>query len=237
MARTPVSNEAFYREVDEELRRDQLTTFWQRRGRALIAGVLLLLALAAVAVGWQRRHQAALGEQAETLSKGLDQLQSGRGTTAAQTVTPLADTRSEGLRVAAALTRAAAALEGGNSKAAVDAYRAIAANEGLAEPYRQLALIRQTAAEYDQLAPAVVIERLEPLAKPGNPWFGSAGEMLAVAYLGQRKPDLAGRVFAQIARDKSVPETLRNRAVQMAGSLGVDMGDVTAPAAAASPAP
>ena len=45
MALTPQNSEAFMREVDDAVRQDQLTTFWQRYGRILI--VLLV-----VVAGW-----------------------------------------------------------------------------------------------------------------------------------------------------------------------------------------
>jgi hypothetical protein len=38
----------------------------------------------------------------------------------------------------------------------------------------------------------------------------------------QGKKDEAGRLFAAIAKDKTVPDPIRERAVQVAGSLGVD---------------
>ena len=72
------------------------------------------------------------------------------------------------------------------------------------------------------MKPEDVIARLKPLAEPGDPWFGSAGELVGAAYLKQGKADLAGPLFASIAKDKDVPETLRSRARQMAGLLGVD---------------
>jgi hypothetical protein len=37
-----------------------------------------------------------------------------------------------------------------------------------------------------------------------------------------RKPDLAGPLFAAMAKDASVPQSIRSRARQMAGLLGVD---------------
>src|SRR3546814_21032509 len=92
----------------------------------------------------------------------------------------------------------------------------------LAPPFRDLALIRQTALEFDTLKPQEVVDRLKPLATEGNPWFGSAGEMVAIAYMKMRKPELSGPLFAAMSKDRSVPETIRTRAVQMAGLLGVD---------------
>ena len=67
-----------------------------------------------------------------------------------------------------------------------------------------------------------VIDRLKPLSIPGNPWFGSAGELTALAYMKLGKDNLAGPIFAQIAKQEGVPASGRSRAQQMAGALGVD---------------
>jgi hypothetical protein len=122
----------------------------------------------------------------------------------------------------AQFTQADVLLQKNDLKGAAAKFAAIAADASLAKPFRDLALIRQTSAEYDTLKPQVVVERLRPLAVPGGPWLGSAGEMVAVAYIRQNQRPQAGTLFGQIARDPGVPETIRQRAVQMAGVLGVD---------------
>ena len=101
-------------------------------------------------------------------------------------------------------------------------YESIADDAEAPQPYRDLALIRAVAADFEQLEPQEVIDRLKPLAVPGNPWFGSAGELVGMAYLKQGKEDLAGPLFAAIATDEDVPPTLRSRSRQMAGLLGRD---------------
>ena len=95
-------------------------------------------------------------------------------------------------------------------------------DDGLAQPYRDLATIRATALEFDQMKPEDVIARLKDLAVAGNPWFGSAGEMTGMALLKLNRKGEAGRMFAAIAADDKVPNTIRSRAVQIAGTLGVD---------------
>ena len=115
--------------------------------------------------------------------------------------------------------------EGPEVAALVEKFGEVARNEDYAQPFRDLALVRQTAAEFDALQPQVVIDRLRTLAVPGNAYFGSAGEMLAAAYLRTGKRAEAGRLFGQIARGSDVPDSLRQRAVQMAGLLGVDAID------------
>ena len=120
------------------------------------------------------------------------------------------------------LTDAALALEKNNRSAAITKYRELANDKGLPQLYRDVGTIRLTALEFDTIKPEEVIARLEPMAKTGNPWFGSAGEMTALALLKQGKKAEAGKLFAQIAADNQVPNSIRTRAVQVAGTLGVD---------------
>jgi hypothetical protein len=101
-------------------------------------------------------------------------------------------------------------------------YGKVAGDASLPQTFRDLALIRQTSAEFDALPPQAVVDRLKPLATPGHAWFGSAGELTALAYLKMGKDNLAGPIFAQIAKQDGVPQSLRSRAQQMAGALGVD---------------
>jgi hypothetical protein len=91
-----------------------------------------------------------------------------------------------------------------------------------------MALIRQTALEFDSLKPEEVITRLQPLAKPGNPWFGSAGDMTAAALYKQGKRAEAGRLYGAIAKDNTVPDAIRARSIQIASSLGVDASSAMA---------
>src|SRR5262249_5892721 len=119
-------------------------------------------------------------------------------------------------------------LQGGDQQGAVATLQQVSDDQSVAEPFRQLALVRRTAIEFDKLPPAQVIDRLKPLATPGNPWFGSAGEMVALAYLKQGNTKQAAPLFASLARDEDVPPSVRTRAVQMAGSLGVDATQQTA---------
>lgn len=222
MAVTPQDNEAFFREVDDALRQDQLTSFWTRYGRLLI--VLIVLGLVAFGgwLWWNHQAEQKAGLRGEELAKTFDTLEGGNKAEAAKQADALVNADQPGYRAAAKLIKAAIALEGGDNKAAIAQYRAIVADEKLAQPYRDLALIRQTALEFDTLQPQQVVDRLKPLAVEGGPWFGSAGEMVAIAYMKMRKPDLAGPLFAAMSKDRGVPESIRTRAVQMAGLLGVD---------------
>lgn len=227
MALTPQDNEAFFREVDERVREQQLIDLWERHGRAIIAAVVLVLVVAAGVLFWQAQQRDQAEAHAEQLAGMLADLDDGKTVAPAQLV-PLGKARRDGYRVAAKFLAADLALRRNDAKSAIAGYGALATDAGLPQPYRDLALIRQTAVEFDQLPPATIIARMKPLAVAGGPWLGSAGEMLAAAYMRDGKPALAAPVFAMIAKDENAPSTLRSRAGQMASMLGTDAGQVPA---------
>ncbi len=216
------SGDTFLREVDENLRRDQLRDLGRKYGGWLIAAVVLFLAAVGGWLYWQERQRAAAAEQSEVLSQIYTDIGSGKMATVPKRLDTLADNGNGAVRATALFTAAAVALEKNDRATATAKYNAIANDDDLAAPYRDLALIRATSLEFDALKPEQVIARMEPLAKPDNPWFGTAGELTAMALLKQGKKSEAGRLFAAIAADREVPSSIRARAVQIAGSLGVD---------------
>ena len=222
MAITPHSDEAFLREVDEELRRDQLAGFWTRWGRWVIAAIVGGLAIFAGVLFWQQHQETAAGIEGEKLQAAFDTLGAGKFADAQAQLAPIAQSSRPGYRALAIFSQADIALQKNDLKRAAALFASVAGDTAQPDAFRNLALVRQTSAEYDMLKPQVVIDRLRPLAVPGNPWLGSAGEMMAVAELRTGRRDLAGALFGQIARDDGVPQTIRQRAVQMAGLLGVD---------------
>lgn len=222
MALTPQNEDAFKREVDEELRRDQMGQLWRRYG--IIATVVVVLGLAAFGgfLWWKAEQRQKAGGDGELLTQALTDLGQGKEAGVPAKLDTLARSPHDAYRAAAALTRAAMAAGKNDAKAAIAQYKQVADDADLPQPFRDLATIRGTALEFDTLPPAEVVARLKPLAVSGNPWFGSAGEMVAVAYIKMNKPELAGPLFAAIAKDEQVPETIRGRVTRVAGALGAD---------------
>ena len=222
MAVSPHTDAAFLREVDEELRRDQLVGFGRRWGLWVAAAIIAGLIAFAGYLFWQHHRAQVAGEQGEQLSQAYDALVKQQFAKADPMLAKLATDGSDGFRALAIFTQADLLLKKNDLKGAAAKFASVAGDEGMAKPFRDLALIRQTAAEYDTLKPSMIVGRLRPLATKGSPWLGSAGEMVAAAYLNEGRRDLAGRLFGQIAQSQDAPPTLRQRAVQMAGVLGVD---------------
>lgn len=215
------TDEAFLREVDDAVRAGDLQDIWTRYGRWLVAAVVAGLLAFGGWIYWTNQREAAAGANGEKFISAMEKLDAGNEKGGLAELTALTKADQPAYRAMAAIMIANVAAKTDGKKAAA-AYAKVAADSSLPQPFRDMALIRQTATEFDSLPPQAIVDRLKPLAKPGHPWFGSAGEMTAIAQMKMGKENLAGPIFAQIAKQDGLPESLRARAQQMAGSLGED---------------
>jgi hypothetical protein len=216
------SNDTFLREVDENLRRDQLQDFFKKNGKWIALAVVLFLGATGGWIYWEQYQAKKAAEQSEQLQAIFTDIAQNKRQTVPQRVATLEQSRNDVVRGTALMTDAALSLEKNDRAAAIAKYREIVNDKGLPQIYRDAGTIRLTALEFDAIKPDEVIARLAPMTKSGNPWYGSAGEMTALALLKQGKKSQAGQMFASIAADAQVPSSIRARAVQVAGTLGVD---------------
>ncbi len=223
--RDAAQKEGFFREVDEALREDEMRGAIRRYAvpvsAALGAGLLALGGFL-----WWNDHQADVrAGQAEQIVLALDKVDSGQQDAAFAQVASLVQDGTPGDRAAARLLQAGIATRQGKLDQAAQLFAQVAADDHAPKPFRDLATVRGVALTFDKMSPADVVTRLRLLAVPGAPFFGSAGEMVGMAYLKEGHPDMAAPLFGAIAHDPNVPDSLRARARQLAGALGFDAVD------------
>lgn len=219
---TPAEDEILIREIDEAVRQDDALAFFRNHGIKVLGAVIVLLAGLGGYMLWDNQRESELEAQSETLIAALDYANQNDFKTASETVAPLLDAGSPGARTAARLLQAGAALQAGEVDKAAGLYQQVADDADAPPAMRDLARIRDVTVRFDSMVPADIIARIGPLATPDSPWFGSAAELVAMAHLEAGSKAEAGALFAQIAKHEEQPETLRSRARQMAGLLGVD---------------
>jgi hypothetical protein len=224
--------DVFLREVDDALREDELKSILTRYGKPIGGAILAGLLGLAGYLWWDNSNKQAAGERSEQAIIALDKLEAGNAAAALADLEPLTKEGSDGNKAAAAMTRAAIMVQQGKTEDGAKAFAAIAADTAMPQAYRDLASIREVSIRFDAMPPQQVIDRLKPLAVPGNAWFGSAGELVGMAYLKLGKPDQAGPLFAAIGKNTDVPQTLRSRMRQVAGQLGYDAGTDDVPSLA-----
>lgn len=226
MALSPTNNNAaLLQEVDEAVRKDRLDTIMQRFGRWIVAGVIAALLAFGGYLYWGHRQEVARGEKAEKLLAAFDKVASGQPSAAAAALKTLEGEGDPAYRAAALLEQSNLKAQSGDIKGAAALVAKVAADTKLDQSLRDMALIRQTALEFDTLKPEAVIARLKPIVDakdPASSWFPSAAELSAAAYYQQGKFDEAGKLYGRIAKTPRISKSLQSRAVQMAGMLGVD---------------
>ena len=226
MALSPTNNNAaLLQEVDEAVRKDRLDTIMQRFGRWIVAGVIAALLAFGGYLYWGHRQEVARGEKAEELLAAFDKVASGQPSAAAAALKTLEGEGDPAYRAAALLEQSNLKAQSGDIKGAAALVAKVAADTKLDQSLRDMALIRQTALEFDTLKPEAVIARLKPIVDAKDPvssWFPSAAELSAAAYYQQGQYDQAGKLYGRIAKLPGVSKSLQSRAVQMAGMLGVD---------------
>lgn len=225
MALSPTNDAALLQEVDEAVRKDQLDNIWKRFGVWIVGGVIAALLAFGGYLYWGHREDTRRGADAESLLAAFDTLKARQPTAATEALKRLGAEGGDAYRAIAQFQQANMKAEGGDMKAAATLMAVVVADTKVDQSLRDLALIRQTAFEYDTLKPETVIARMKPMidAKdPASSWFPSAAELSAIAHyqLGQYKQ--AGALYGRIAKTPDVPKSLQSRAVQMAGMLGVD---------------
>lgn len=224
-ARTAAQQDVFLREVDDALRQDQVEGFFKNYGKPVAAAVVIGLAAFGGWLYWDHHQTKQREANSEVFTQALDGVQAGNFDAAKEKLAPLAANGSDANATSAKLMLAGIALQQNRKADALKLYQQVAADQKAPQPLRDLANVREVAANFDAMPPQAVVDRLKPMAAPGNPWFGVAGELVGMAYLKLGKQDLAGPLFGAIAKDESVNDGLRSRARQLAAVLGVDAVD------------
>jgi hypothetical protein len=206
-----------FREIDEELRRDNLLKLWSRYGRYVVAAAIVALALAGGFAAW-RSHQLSVRQaQSARFASALALDRAGKPGDAATVFAAIAK-EGGGYAVLATFEDAALLANSGNRPAAAAAYDRIAQASNIGPAFRDLAVVLSVMQSPDA-DPKATIARLAPLTASGNPWRPTALELTAAARLKLGDNKGALEIYRALADDLAAPRGLRGRAAEMASAL------------------
>lgn len=207
-----------FREVDEEVRREQLKKLWDRYGNyVVVAAVLLVAAVAAwrAYMWWEARKAAETGAAFEAATALAE---AGKRSEAEAAFAKIAADGTAGYRHLARM-REAAELAQSDAKAAITAYDQIAADRAVGPVLQDLAALRAAALLIDTGALEEAQRRLEPLAANDRTFRHTAREFLVLAAWRAGDTAAAKRWFDLIMTDAQTPAATRSR-VEMLMALG-----------------
>jgi hypothetical protein len=205
-----------FREVDEDVRRDQAAEFWKKYQTYIIAAVVLILIATG---GWRfydwRRNEAAEAAGAR-FEDALTLERAGKSGEADAAFAKLAAEAPAGYAVLARLSNAAV-LAKSDPLRAIAAYDALAEDASLGELFRDAARLRAAILRLDNGQVDKAKIALEGLAGPNSVFRSTARELLGAAALAAGDYDAAGRWLDMIAADPGAPQSARQNADLMLG--------------------
>lgn len=207
-----------FREIEDELRRDNLLKLWRKYGWHIAAVVVVIMLIAGGVVAW-RDHQATQRRaESARYSSALAMLRDGKDADAAKVFAMVAG-QGGGYGVLSAFQDAALLAKTGDRKGAIAAYDRIAASGEVDRELRDLAVLLSVMQALPDGDPQAQSARLAPLTESGNPWRPTALELTAAARLKAGDRNAALDIYKKLADDLSAPEGLRARAAEMTAAL------------------
>ena len=238
-----MSNTDVVREVDEEIRREQMEKLWkQYRGWVMTGAALVIAFVAGVKgyQGYQARQAATAGAQFDA---AVSLLRDGKKDAAAKAFEAIASNGSGAYTGLAGLRLAALSSQAGKTDDALARYEALGKSSVLDPALRGFAQIQAAQLRLDKADFAEMQTRLSDLAKPESSWRQSARQLLGLSAYKAGKLTEAEDYFSQMLNDKlgrgqpaQIAEMMRELIVS-ATAKPVVVTDAKAPATPAAPAP
>jgi hypothetical protein len=207
-----------FREIDEELRRDNLLKLWSRYGRYVVAAVIGVLLVAAGVVAWRNHQLSERRAEATRYAGALNLVQDGNSAEAEKVFGAIAE-EGGGYALLASLEEAGLLAKSGKRQAAIAIYDRIAATPGVEPEFHGLAVLLSVMQGMPDADAQRTIARLAPLTEDGNPWRPTALELIALARLKTGDKKAALDLYKGLADDLTAPRSLRARAAEMAAAL------------------
>jgi hypothetical protein len=206
----------FFREVDEDYRRDRLVQIWTRYQSWLIAAAVLVVAATA---GW-RIYQHLRTEKAEAASAqyeaALQLSTDGKSAEAEAAFEALARTGPKGYAALARL-RAVDEIASRDPAAAIASYDALVADPNYDQAFKDMAQTRAAILRVDSDDPKAFEQKFGALAGQSFTYHNTRRELLALAAFRRGDIEAAGRWLDMIVSDPRAPSALRQRAEAFLG--------------------
>lgn len=212
-----------FREVDEDLKRDQALQLWRKYGKYAIAFAVATVVATGAIVGWQNYRESQRAADGRAYALAMELVNKGDVATASGAMAEIAGSGS-GYRILAELEQAGLKLRGGERAAAAKIYDQIAGDSAASPAFRDLATILSALATIDTADPAGIDKKLQPLLAAGQAFRPSALEVEGLLALKVGDLKTAKQTFQELADDTTAPGGLRQRATQILSWIGEQGG-------------
>jgi hypothetical protein len=211
--------DSFLREIQEDIRREQMAQIWSRYGTYIIAAAALIIVAVAGYQYVQYQRSSAAQTAGARFEEALRLASSGKSAEAQQMLDGIVKESPRGYGALARLRVAGDMAKSGKKAEAIAAYEAVHSDRGTDELFRDFAALQIAMLKLDSADWTEMQNRLNDLMNDRNPFRASARELWGwAAYRAGRLED-ARKTFEQLLADGRVPPSMIERAQLMLSVL------------------
>lgn len=211
-----MSDDSFFREVNEEIRQEKARALWDRFGPAAIVVAVLVVIGTGLFVAWEYWVETRANRSGDEFSHALSLANTGKADEALAAFDALEKDGYGAYPLLARMRAATVQADKGDFKAAVAGFDEVAADTSIPAAIRDIARLRAALLLVDHGTYAEVSSRVEALTNDTNPLRHSAREALGLAAWKDGKSTDALKLFDQISADDGASRNARQRANVMA---------------------
>ncbi|MEQ1942098.1 tetratricopeptide repeat protein [Mesorhizobium sp. VNQ89] len=211
-----MSDDSFFREVNEEIRQDKAKQIWDRYGPWALAIALLVVLGTAAFVAWEYWTTQRANRSGDAFSQALTLANEGRNDEALGALQQLEGDGYGAYPLLARMRAATVLAAKGDTAGAVASFDQVAADTSIPAAIRDMARLRAALILVDSGNYGDVSSRAETLTGDTNPLRHTAREALGLAAWKEGRSADALVLFEQIAADNEAPQNNRQRATVMA---------------------
>ena len=230
--------DVFLREVDEEVRREQLYRLWQRYGLYFVAGALLIV-FGVGGVKWWQYRQASIAEAGGERYEAAARLAgTGKSEDVAKAFSSIVGDAPKGYAVLARLRVAGALAASGKPAESLPHYDALANDTSVDQVLRDYAAVQSAMLRVDSADWEEMEKRLAPLLSATSPWRHMAREVRAFAAVKAGKSDEARKQLDMLLGERTLPPSMVERVQLLLTVLtDQDVAKATPPTTSSTPKP
>lgn len=213
-----MSDDNIFREVDEDLRREQMAALWDKYGVYVLGVAALIIVVVAGYNIYTWRMETRAAETGEAFHEASRLIGENKTVEASAALAKLLKSSGDGYRALANLEMAALDVKAGRKAEAIELYDKV--SRGAPDPIlRDFAKIQATSLLLDEAGADEIRKRVGGLNTDKNPWRHSAQELLGLAAFRSGEKAESEKIFSQILGDPSAPAEIRRRAEVMLALL------------------
>ena len=215
MADSKSEDDIFVKEVEEEIKQENLLNLWKRFGKIIIGVVTLFIIGIAGFKGWESYDRNQREYQSGNYNNLINSLTEGSDKKAFLILESMKENQVRSYSTLTKLINPTILNSSGKSGEKLGSYEEIMQNDSVEPTFRDLALILWGYDNISRSQPSKITTKLSRLNDSASPWRHSAREIIALTEKRTGNLKKARSIFKGLIDDVTTPNGIRSRASEI----------------------